>query len=72
MPILGKSMESEIFQIPEVFQKILDNSNQFDILPNIFKNNEDFNNSANLLINSLNQKDNICILGDYEVEPSTS
>ena len=33
-------MESEIFQIPEVFQKILDNSNQFDILPNIFKNND--------------------------------
>jgi len=40
MPILGKSMESEIFQIPEVFQKILDNANQFDILTNTFKSND--------------------------------
>lgn len=40
MSVLGKSMESEIFQIPDVFQKILDNSKQFDRLPNIFKNKD--------------------------------
>lgn len=33
-------MESEIFQIPEVFQKILDNINQFDILTSTFKSND--------------------------------
>jgi glucosamine--fructose-6-phosphate aminotransferase (isomerizing) len=42
MPSLGMSMESEISQIPEVFQTILDNSNQFDKLHDVFTKH-DFN-----------------------------
>ena len=40
MTNLGTSMESEISQIPEVFQTILDNSNQFDKLQDVFKNHD--------------------------------
>jgi len=33
-------MESEILQIPEVFQTILDNSKQFDKLQDVFENHD--------------------------------
>ena len=65
--ILSKLIISRNYDITEI-NNIHNNLN----INNIFKNNEDFNNSANLLINSLNQKDNICILGDYDVDGSTS
>ena len=65
--ILSKLIISRNYDIAEI-NNIHNNLN----INNIFKNNEDFNNSANLLINSLNQKDNICILGDYDVDGSTS
>lgn len=40
MPNLGTSMESEISQIPEVFQTILDNLNKFDKLQEVFKSHD--------------------------------
>ena len=37
-------------------------------LNNIFFKNEDFRKSIELVINSINKKENICILGDYDVD----
>jgi len=42
------------------------------ILNNVFVNNDDFNNSIDLVINSINNKENICILGDYDVDGSAA
>jgi single-stranded-DNA-specific exonuclease len=39
---------------------------------NIFQNNEDFIKSSNLVINAINNKENICILGDYDVDGSAA
>ena len=41
-------------------------------LINIFKNNSDFNQAINLLSESINNKENICILGDYDVAGSVA
>ena len=35
---------------------------------NIFNNDFDFIKASEILINSINKKDNICILGDYDVD----
>ena len=48
---------SEIFGI---------NNNQK--LKNIFKNDKDFQKASQILIKAINNKDNICILGDYDVD----
>ena len=37
-------------------------------LKNIFKDDKDFLKSIQILINSINKKENICILGDYDVD----
>ena len=41
-------------------------------IPNVFKNNSDFNDASDFLINSIIKKENICILGDYDVDGSAS
>jgi len=41
-------------------------------LTNVFLNNDDFNKSIKLVINAINNKDNICILGDYDVDGSAA
>ena len=41
-------------------------------LNNILKDNSDFINASEILINSINKKDNICILGDYDVDGISS
>jgi single-stranded-DNA-specific exonuclease len=41
-------------------------------LNNIFLNNEDFKQSINLVVNSINNKEKICILGDYDVDGSAA
>ena len=41
-------------------------------LTNILKDNSDFINGSEILINSINKKDNICILGDYDVDGISS
>ena len=41
-------------------------------LTNVLKDNSDFINGSEILINSINKKDNICILGDYAVDGISS
>ena len=41
-------------------------------LNNVFLNNEDFNQSIKLVINSINNNEKICILGDYDVDGSAA
>ena len=65
--ILSKLIVLRNFDITEI-----NNIHNSLNITNIFKNNKDFNDSADLLINSLNQKDYICILGDYDVDGTTS
>ena len=37
-------------------------------LNNVFLNNKDFSQSINLVVNSINNNEKICILGDYDVD----
>ena len=41
-------------------------------LNNVFLKNEDFEKSIKLLSESINNKENICVLGDYDVDGSTA
>ena len=41
-------------------------------LNNIFSKNEDFENSINLVMNTINNNENVCILGDYDVDGSAA
>ncbi|MDB9718829.1 single-stranded-DNA-specific exonuclease RecJ [Candidatus Pelagibacter sp.] len=41
-------------------------------LNNVFSNNKDFNQSINLVINSINNHEKICVLGDYDVDGSSA
>jgi single-stranded-DNA-specific exonuclease len=41
-------------------------------LINVLKDSSDFINASEILINSINKKDNICILGDYDVDGISS
>ena len=41
-------------------------------LSNFFKNNPDFIKSVNLVEKSIENKENICIFGDYDVDGSAS
>ena len=39
---------------------------------NIFKNNFDYEKAINILLKSIKKKENICILGDYDVDGTCS
>jgi len=41
-------------------------------LNNVFLKNSDFEKSIELVVNSINNKENICILGDYDVDGSAA
>jgi single-stranded-DNA-specific exonuclease len=41
-------------------------------LINVLKDSSDFINASEILINSINKRDNICILGDYDVDGISS
>jgi single-stranded-DNA-specific exonuclease len=41
-------------------------------LNNVFSNNEDFKKSIKLVIQAIDNKENICILGDYDVDGSAA
>jgi single-stranded-DNA-specific exonuclease len=41
-------------------------------LNNVFLNNNDFNQSIKLVVNSINNKEKICVLGDYDVDGSAA
>ena len=60
---LSKLIVSRNFNLTE----ITNIDHHLDI-SNIFKNINDFENATDLLINSIKKKENICILGDYDVD----
>jgi len=65
--ILSKLVSSRKFD--EVELNSIDN-NLF--LNNVFSKNEDYKNAIKLLINFITNKQNICILGDYDVDGSAA
>jgi len=41
-------------------------------LANVFTNNDDYNQSIDLIVDAINKHDNICVLGDYDVDGSAA
>ncbi|WP_435114679.1 single-stranded-DNA-specific exonuclease RecJ [Candidatus Pelagibacter bacterium nBUS_36] len=65
--ILSRLIISRNFDLGEI-----NNINDDLKTSNDFINNNDFNKATDLLIDTLKNKENICILGDYDVDGSTS
>ena len=65
--ILSRLIISRNFDLGEI-----NNINDDLKTSNEFINNNDFNKATDLLIDTLKNKENICILGDYDVDGSTS
>ena len=65
--ILSKVIVSRNYDITEI-----NNINNNLKLTNIFNTNSDFIKASNILINSINKKENICILGDYDVDGASA
>ena len=65
--ILSKLIISRNYDTSEIYGI---NNNQK--LINIFKDDKDFQKAAQILINSINKNENICILGDYDVDGACS
>ena len=65
--LLAKLIISRNFDKTEIFN--IDNDLE---ISNIFINNKDFKIAAEILIESINNKEKICILGDYDVDGNAS
>ena len=65
--ILAKLIVSRNFDKTEIFN--IDNDLE---ISNIFINNKDFKIAADILIESIDNKEKICILGDYDVDGNAS
>lgn len=65
--ILSKLIISRNYDPLEIFGI---NNNQK--LINIFKDDNDFNKASLILLNAINNNENICILGDYDVDGACS
>ena len=50
----------------------LNSINKNIFLNNVFLNNIDFKKSTDLVVNSINNRENICVLGDYDVDGSAA
>ena len=61
--VLSKLIISRNYDTSEIYGI---NNNQK--LINIFKDDKDFDNASIILINAINNNENICILGDYDVD----
>ena len=61
--IISKLIVSRNFDTEEITNIYKDLS-----VTNIFKNTFDFNYSSDLLIEAINKKEKICVLGDYDVD----
>ena len=61
--ILSKLVVSRNYDISELYGI---NNNQK--LTNIFKDDKDFQKASNILLESIKKNENICILGDYDVD----
>ena len=65
--LLSKLIVSRNYDITEI--NIINNNLKFT---NIFNTNSDFIKASDILINSINEKENICILGDYDVDGASA
>ncbi len=65
--ILSKIIVSRNFDDEEIY--LIENNLE---LSNIFQNNSDFKDSIRILEKSIKNKENICILGDYDVDGSAA
>ena len=65
--ILSKLIVSRNFDKEEIYS--IENNLE---LSNVFSNNIDFHQSIDLVVNSINSNENICILGDYDVDGSAA
>ncbi|MDA9629659.1 single-stranded-DNA-specific exonuclease RecJ [Candidatus Pelagibacter sp.] len=65
--ILSRLIISRKFDLSEINN--IDNDLK---VSNIFKNNEDFNNATDLVVDCIKKNENICILGDYDVDGSAA
>src|SRR6056300_969153 len=61
--ILSKLIISRNYDSSEIY-----GINNKQKLKNIFKNDKDFDKASLILINAINNNENICILGDYDVD----
>jgi len=61
--ILSKLIISRNYDSSEIY-----GINNKQKLKNIFKNDKDFQKASQILIKAINNKDNICVLGDYDVD----
>ena len=70
------------YNFSEIISKLIVSRNYDDVeinniknylnLNNIFSKNNDFDKATDLLISSINKKEKICILGDYDVDGASS
>ena len=65
--ILSKLIISRNFDHDEIYS--IENDLDFK---NVFTNNNDFNQSVEIVVNSIENKELICILGDYDVDGSAA
>ena len=65
--ILSKLIVLRNYDIEEI-----NNINNNLSIINIFKNNSDFEKASEILINVIKKNENICILGDYDVDGSSA
>ena len=65
--ILSKLVISRKFDEDEI-SSLTEHQN----LINVFSNNYDFDRSIDLVVNSINHNEKICILGDYDVDGSAA
>jgi len=65
--ILSKLIISRNYDASEIF-----GINNYQKLINIFKDDKDFDKASLILINAINNNENICILGDYDVDGACS
>ena len=61
--IISRLIISRNYDTSEVYG--INNSQK---LINIFKNDKDFDKASSILVNAINNNENICILGDYDVD----
>ena len=61
--IVSKLIISRNYDTSEIF-----GINNYQKLINIFKDDKDFDKASLILINAINNNENICILGDYDVD----
>ena len=64
---LSKIITTRNFNDDEIFT--IKNQKKINIY-NVFKYNKDFEDSANLIAKKINNKEKICIFGDYDVDGS--